>query len=127
MKWVADIMNHTAEKSLGWRPPLEVLSGNTLDISIFMCFLFWDIVCVSRYKDKQFKDQVRSKKSDEMRGRFVGFAWDVGHALTFLVLTSDANKIIARSQLRLAKDMENNLKLDVEAGAVPERIHIKSK
>jgi hypothetical protein len=23
-EWIADVMNHTAEKSLQWRPPLEV-------------------------------------------------------------------------------------------------------
>ena len=27
MQWVADAMNHTSEKSLKWRPPLEVLTG----------------------------------------------------------------------------------------------------
>jgi hypothetical protein len=27
MKWVINVMNHTAEKSLGWRPPLQVLTG----------------------------------------------------------------------------------------------------
>ena len=25
--WVADVMNHTAEKSLGWKLPLKVLTG----------------------------------------------------------------------------------------------------
>ena len=50
--WIADVMNHTAEKSLGWRMPLEVLTGETVDISILLCFLFWDVVYVSRYKDK---------------------------------------------------------------------------
>ena len=29
--------------------------------------------------------------------------------------------------MRLAKDMESNLKLDTEAGTVPERIYIQSK
>jgi hypothetical protein len=39
-EWIADVMNHTAEKSLQWRPPLEVLTGQTVDISILLCFLF---------------------------------------------------------------------------------------
>ena len=34
---------------------------------------------------------------------------------------------IHRSRVRLAKDGENNLKLDTEAGAIPEQIFIKSK
>jgi hypothetical protein len=27
-EWIADVMNHTAE-SLNWRPPLQVLTGQT--------------------------------------------------------------------------------------------------
>ena len=126
-QWVADVMNHTAEKSLGWRPPLQVLTGQTIDISILLCFLFWDVVYCTRYDDTSYRGQVGSVKSSEIRGRFVGFAWNVGHALTFKVLTDDSQKIICRSRIRLAKEMENNLKLDVEAGAVPERVYIKSK
>jgi hypothetical protein len=126
-KWIADVMNHTSEKSLKWRPPLQVLTGQTIDISILLCFLFWDVVYVSRYNDQQYKGQIGSQKSSEIRGRFVGFAWSVGHALTFKVLTDDTKKVICRSRVRLAKDGENNLKLDVEAGAVPERIYIRSK
>ena len=125
--WVGDVMNHTSERSLNWRPPLEVLTGQTIDISIILVFLFWDVVCASRCHDKECRGQIGSKKSSEMRGHFVGFSHDVGHALTFKVLTCDANKIIHRSRLRLAKDGENNLKLDMEAGAVPERAFIKSK
>ena len=126
-QWVADVMNHTAEKSLDWRPPLEVLTGQTIDISIILCFLFWDVVYVTRYHDQEYHGQVGSKKSSEIRGRFVGFAHTVGHALTFKVLTDDTKKVIKRSRLRLGKDGENNLRLDVEAGAVPERVYIRSK
>ena len=127
LQWVADVMNHTAEKSLSWRPPLQVLTGQTIDISILLCFLFWDIVYCSRDKDKEYQNQVGSQKSSEIRGRFVGFAWDVGHSLTFKILTSDTNKVIERSRVRLALEGENNLKADTAAGAVPERIYIRSK
>ena len=120
-------MNHTAERSLGWRPPLQVLTGQKVDISIILCFLFWDIVYVTRYKDKSYSRQVSSSKSDEICGCFVSFAWDVGHALTFLILTHDTQKVIPRSRVWLANVGENNLKLDVEAGAVPEHIYISSK
>ena len=126
-QWVADVMNHTAEKSLGWRPPLEVLTGQTVDISIMLCFMFWDVVYCARHKDTEYSDQIGSQKSNEIRGRFVGFAWDVGHALTFEILTDDTKNIISRSRVRLAMVGENNLKLDVEAGAIPELIYIRSK
>jgi hypothetical protein len=46
LEWCADVMNMTAKKSLGWRTPLEVLTGQTTDISIALCFLFWDVVYV---------------------------------------------------------------------------------
>lgn len=127
MKWVADVMNHTSEKSLKWRTPMEVLTGQTTDISILLCFMFYDVVYVSRYEDADYRNQVGSKKSNEIRGHFVGFAWDVGHALTFEVLTDDTRKIIKRSRLRLGTDGENNLKLDIESGEVPSRIYIQSK
>lgn len=126
-EWVADVMNHTAEKSLGWRPPLQVLTGQTVDISCMLIFLFWDVVYVTRHKDSQYNGEVGSTKSSEIRGRFVGFAWDVGHALTFKILTDDTKKIICRSRVRLAKDGENNLKLEAEAGNIPQRVYIQSK
>jgi hypothetical protein len=127
LQWVADVMNVTAEKSLGGRPPLQVLTGQTQDISIFLLFLFWDVVYIERYKDKNYPNQIGSRKSSEIRGRFVGFAWNVGHALTFKVLTDDTNTILCRSRLRLAIDGENNLKLDAEAGDIPKRVYICSK
>lgn len=125
-EWVADVMNHTSEVSLKGRPPLEVLTGQTVDISILLCFLFWDVVYVSRYNDSQYKGQVGSTKSSEIRGRFVGFSHHVGHALTFKILTDDTQKVIHRSRVRLCTKGENNLKLDIESGEVPERIFIKS-
>ena len=126
LEWVADVMNHTAEQSLGWRPPLQLLSGQTIDISIMLMFLFWDIVYCPRYKDQHYVGQIGSEKSSEIRGRFVGFAWDVGHALTFKILTDDTKMVICRSRLRIAKVGENNLKLDAIAGADPERVFIRS-
>jgi hypothetical protein len=85
------------------------------------------VVYVKRYKNSNYSGMIGDKKSSEIRGRFVGFSWDIGHALTFKILTNDTNKIISRSQLRLGKDGENNLRLEVEAGTVPERVYIHSK
>ena len=87
-------MNHTSEQSLGWKPPLQVLTGQTIDISIMLQFVFWDVVYVSQYDDHQYHGQIGSEKSSEVRGRFVGFAWDVGHALTFKVLTDDSKRVL---------------------------------
>jgi len=58
---VCSVMNHTAKKSLGNCPPLQVLKGTTIDISILLHFLFWDIVCVSCVDDKECHGQIGSK------------------------------------------------------------------
>jgi len=126
-EWVADVMNHTAERSIGWKTPLEVLTGQTTDISIILVFLFWDVVYVARYNDAEYTGMIGSKKSSEIRGRFVGFSWNVGHALTFKILTDDTKKVISRSVVRLAKDGENNLKLDLRAPKERSRTYIMSK
>jgi hypothetical protein len=65
-EWCADVMNMTAEKSIGWQTPLEVLPGETTDISIALCFLFWGVVYVKRYKNKHYQGQVGSKESSEI-------------------------------------------------------------
>ena len=126
-QWCADVMNHTAEKSLNWSTPLERLSGQTTDISICLLFIIWDVVYVPRYKSTYYSGQVGSEESSEIRGHFVGFAWDVGHALTFKILTDDTRKIIKRSQIRLAKVGENNLKLDTQAKELLKKIYVRSK
>jgi len=70
--------------------------------------MFWDIVCCARYANKQ----PSSQKGQEIQGRFVGFAFDVGYAPTFLLLTDNTRKVIKRSVLRLAEGPENEVRLD---------------
>jgi len=109
LQYVCSVMNHTAEESLGNRPPLQILKGHTVDISVLLYFLFWDIVYVSRVDDKEYHGQIGSKKSSLVCGRMVSFAWNVGHGLTCKVLTDDTQKIICRSRLRLTSDAENKV------------------
>jgi len=96
------------EKTLGWRTPQEVATGETPDISILLHFMFWDIACCAHHASKQ----PGSQKGQEIRGRFVGFAWDVGHKLTFLVLADDTQNVIKRTVQRLANCPENEMRLD---------------
>ena len=120
-------MDHTAEKSLGWRVPLEVLLGQTVDISPMVVFTFWDPVYVACYHHEGYHGQIGAECTNEIRGRMVGFSRDTGHALTFKILTDDTKRIIYRSQVRLARDADRNLKLDTQSDAVPERVYIRSK
>ena len=57
----------------------------------------------------------------------MGFSEHVGHALTFKLLTCDTKQIIHRSQVRLPKKGEWNLKEDAQCGDTPEQIFLKSK
>lgn len=91
--WVAHVMNHKVEKSLKWRPPLQVLTGQTIDISILLVYLFWVAIYVSRHDNTQYRGQVGSEKSSKLQGRFIGFAWSIGHALTFKVLLDNTKKV----------------------------------
>ncbi len=121
------MMNHTAEKSLKWCTLLEVLTGVTTDISILLCFLFWDIFYVPCYKTAQYHGQVGSQNLHEIRGVLVGLSWNVRHALIFKILTKDTHKVIKHSQVQLAKDGENSFTPDVDTGKTPECIYICSK
>ena len=57
-QWCADVMNHTAQESLGWKPPLQVLTGQTVDISILLQFCFWDVVYITCLKSKSHNNQI---------------------------------------------------------------------
>jgi len=70
--------------------------------------MFWDIAHCARHANKK----PGSQKGQEIRGSFVGFAQDVGHQLTFLVLADDSRKVIELSVLRLANCPENKMRLD---------------
>ena len=82
--------------------------------------MFWDVACVSRKGDSGFSNEVGDEDTDQIRGRFVGFAWDVGHHLTFKVLTEGKSRQVThRSRLTLASEEYRYLRLNAEAGDVP--------
>jgi len=126
-QWIADVMNMTAERSLGWRTPLEALTGQIPDISIMLLFLYGDIVYVDRLPDRTYRGQIGSKKQARIRGRFVGFAWNTGHALTFKILTDDTRKVIHRSRLTLANTPENSIGNVNAMGEIGGKPHITFK
>jgi len=95
LQYVCVIQNHTAYRSLNNRTPIEWLHGVTPDITVLLQFQFWEPVYYTRYDTKFPAD------STEDLGRFVGIAENVGHAMTFKVLTAD-RKVIHRSVVRSA-------------------------
>ena len=93
------VLNCMALKSLGYRTPNEHLTGVTPDISALMEFHFWEPVYYKKSHDKWEKFP---SQSDEARGRWVGVSENVGHAMTYKILTDDTKKIICRSVIRSA-------------------------
>ena len=100
--YVAFVMNHTAVESLDWRTPIEVLTGNTPDISPILQFKFFEDVY---YADLTASNTIGA--DDEKAGWFVGFAENVGHSMTYKVLCKESLMVLHKSCLRRATEGRN--------------------
>ena len=105
LHYVIFIMNRTALQSINWRTPYERLYGNTPDISMIYRFKFFESVYVKRDESRGGKQFPSS--SNEIAGRFVGFSEDVGHGMTYIVLTDNTKKLLYRSRVKLASISPN--------------------
>ena len=97
LRYVIFLQNHTAYKSLGWRTPTEWLLGYTPDISVLLQFIFFEPVFYAKYEPSFPSD------STELIGRFVGIAENVGHPMTYRILTENGtiiNRAVVRSALK---------------------------
>ncbi|KAI2503064.1 hypothetical protein MHU86_11412 [Fragilaria crotonensis] len=97
MLYVINLMNHLAVASLDWKTPLEVAHGQKPDISPFLQFRWWEPVYYEAPATSGFPSE-----SVEKTGRWVGIAEHQGDVLTYLVLTDDTLRVIARSNVRSA-------------------------
>ena len=95
MTYVCFVLNYTYCASTK-AVPIQMLTGSTPDISPLLRFYWWQPVYY-KLDDSDFPSD-----STELRGRFVGIAEHVGHAMTFKILTDDTSKIIFRSNVRPA-------------------------
>src|SRR5688500_19621765 len=101
------ILNHTANASIGNAIPIQVLTGATPDISAILQFDFYEPVY---YK---VEESYFPSMSNEKFGRFVGISEHVGHALTFMILAEDTQKIIHKSVVLTTTDQATrNLRVD---------------
>jgi len=73
--------------------PHSVVTGEVTDVSPYLSFHFWQEVF---YED--------SKNGGELLGRWCGPASKKGDFLTYWILTNDTEQLIARSNVRAAKD-----------------------
>ena len=101
LEWIKCVRNVTALKSLGWRTPLEVLTGQTPDISPYLIMPYRTPVYVKRI------EAAYPSQPDEIFGFFVGFADTVGHDCTFRILIPETSSLLFRSRVRLHKDLVN--------------------
>ena len=95
LEYICFVQNHTAVDSLGGRTPIEWLLGYTPDISVLLQFQFWEPVLYAKYDGKFPSD------TTELMGRFVGIAENVGHSMTYKILTEEG-RIIHRAVARSA-------------------------
>jgi hypothetical protein len=90
LMYVCILLNRLASTALGWKTPLQVLTGQTPDISKSLHFSFYEPVYYHLYSDSF------PSSSNEEQGWWVGIATHVGDALTYKILTKQ-NTVIFRS------------------------------
>ena len=81
--FVIDCLNFTAKKRLHWRTPMEVLHGETPDISMFR-FKFWEPVWY-------YENPAKWPHSKKLPGRWIGIAWNHGDDFTYKIWTTPGN------------------------------------
>jgi hypothetical protein len=97
LMYVCFLINHLASAALGWKPPMQVLTGQTPNISQFLHFSFIEPVYYHAYTD------TFPLASNEEQGWWVGIATHVGDALKYKTLTKH-HKVIYRSAISYALD-----------------------
>ncbi len=107
--YVCFLLNYTYCASIK-AVPIRVLTGSTPDISPLLRFYFWQEVYY-KVDDSDFPSDSR-----EAKGNFVGISENVGHAMTFKILTQDTKKVIHRSNLRPVSSKDPNLRVDLLSG-----------
>ena len=96
--WVCFIINYTASARINHQLPITYSTGQTADISMFLRCYWWESVYY-KVDDTSFPSD-----SPEESGRFVGIAENVGHFMTFKVLSDSTKQVLYRSNVRTAED-----------------------
>ena len=102
-------LNHVYNSTID-AASLQALTGTTPDISPILRFFWWQPVYY-KIDDSDFPSESR-----EGRGHWVGIAENVGHAMTFKILTDDTRKTIYRSNICPVNDSAPNYCLDLLCG-----------
>ena len=95
-------------------PPLQVMTGQTPDISFLLHFSFWEPVYY-RVNPNEPSSNFPST-SNEKKGYWVGFSDNVGDKLTWKILAEDTKHSIFRSAVRSANNTTPNLHHELPSG-----------
>jgi hypothetical protein len=110
LTYMAEILSITARASTG-RPGMEEISGNTIDISEWLDFEFYDLVW--------YWDEAKMDLNEDQRllGRWIGIAHRVGSDMTYWILTK-ACRVIARSTVQhvTTEDMRQDMIKEIVNG-----------
>jgi hypothetical protein len=109
LKYTCYLLNHTYNTTMKG-VPLQHLTGTTVDISPLLRFHFWQKVYYKKV-DNDFPSE-----SAEAVGHVVGISEHCGHAMTWMVLTTDTKRILYRSLLRPISSSDCNLRADLSTG-----------
>ena len=104
--YIVFLHNHLSYQSLDGKTPLQVATGIVPDISYFLSYHWWQPVY---YLDD---DGGFPSQSKEKRGRWVGVAENIGDTLTYLILSDDTEKVVARSILRPVTEEDFNIRAE---------------
>jgi hypothetical protein len=94
--YVVYLLNRLSSETLDWKTPIEAATGQQPDISAIISFRWYEPVYYKSHSSSY------PSSSNEKLGRIVGVAEHKGDALTFLVLDTLNNQVLARSELRSA-------------------------
>ena len=93
-EYLADLHAVTADKTLNWKTPQEMLHGETPDISPYLHFHFYEKV--------YYLDPTKTyPKTKERSGYWLGVAQHIGDFFTYKILTDDMEVIIFHSVVHL--------------------------
>jgi hypothetical protein len=95
--YLAHVHNLSANRQVNWKIPEQVSRGRKPDISHMLMFYWFEPVL---YLDPVSK----FPETKERPGYFIGFADNVGDALTFKILKNDLFTVLHRSVARSAAD-----------------------
>ena len=109
LQYTVYIINRLSTESLSWKTPIETAFGQKPDISAILAFRWWEPI--------YFSYGNTFPQSKERTGWIVGIAEHQGDAMTWLILDDLSQRVLARSAVRTALDLNlPNLRAEETSG-----------